>query len=79
MDSGKMKNKKDLENQDETSILNFGKTDKVTVIPNECSVQCSILVGKHVAYCMDCGKIYWEYKDKKIIKQLMNPFDEIED
>jgi len=39
----------------------------------------SILVGKHIAYCMDCGQILFEYSDKKIIKQLMNPYTNLEE
>jgi len=36
----------------------------------------SILVGEKCAYCMDCGQILLEYKDKKDFKRLMNPFGE---
>ena len=33
----------------------------------------SILVGKKCAYCMECGKILIEYKNKKDFYKLMNP------
>ena len=35
--------------------------------------QHSVLVGKKCAYCMDCGQILLEYKDKKHFYKLMNP------
>jgi len=38
--------------------------------------QHSILVGKKCAYCMDCGKILIEYKNKKDFYRLMNPLRE---
>ena len=31
----------------------------------------SILVGKKCAYCMECGQIIAEYKNKKIFMKLM--------
>ncbi len=46
---------------------------QIVVENNPCEINCSILVGKHCAYCMDCGQIYLEYSDKIIIKRLMNP------
>ena len=36
----------------------------------------SILVGITCAYCMDCGKILIEYKNKNDFKRLMNPFED---
>ena len=41
--------------------------------------QHSVLVGKKCAYCMDCGQILIEYKDKKHFYQLMNPLSIEED
>ena len=35
--------------------------------------QHSILVGKKCAYCMDCGQILIEYKNKEDFNRLMNP------
>lgn len=34
----------------------------------------SVLVGKKCAYCMNCGQILIEYKNKKDFYKLMNPF-----
>jgi hypothetical protein len=34
----------------------------------------SILVGVTCEYCMNCGKILIEYKNKNDFKRLMNPF-----
>ena len=39
----------------------------------------SICVGKKCAYCMNCGKILIEYKDKKYFHRLMNPFEEYDE
>jgi len=38
---------------------------------NPCEINHSILVGKHCAYCMDCGQIIIEYKNNKDFKKLM--------
>lgn len=46
---------------------------------NQVKYNHSICVGKKVAYCMDCGKIIIEYKNKEDFKKLMNPFEEDED
>lgn len=40
--------------------------------------QHSILVGDNCAYCMDCGKILIEYKNKDDFKKLMNPWEELD-
>lgn len=36
----------------------------------------SVLVGKKCAYCMNCGQILIEYKNKKHFYRLMNPINE---
>lgn len=36
----------------------------------------SICVGKKVAYCMDCGQILIEYKNKKDFYKLINPLND---
>ncbi len=36
----------------------------------------SILVGDKCGYCMECGQILIEYKNKNDFKRLMNPGEE---
>lgn len=34
---------------------------------------CKWIVGKYCLYCMDCGRIGLEYKNKKDFMKMMNP------
>ena len=40
--------------------------------PSNCN---SLLVGKKCIYCMECGRIVLEYKEKKDFTKLMNSFE----
>ncbi len=67
----------DTDNTEVTSITDF--MDDVVCINPQTGVEMnhhSILVGKKCAYCMECGQILIEYKDKEDFKKLMNPIDE---
>jgi len=39
----------------------------------------SVLIGKKMVYCMDCGKILLEYKNKKQFYNWLRSFETIGD
>ncbi len=52
-----------------TTIDNFG----LELFESKDGHHHSILVGSKCAYCMECGQIIIEYKNKNNFKRLMNP------
>lgn len=44
--------------------------------PNENGHQHSILIGKKCAYCMECGKILLEYKNKNDFYKWLRSFED---
>ncbi len=57
------------------NVTNQSECNSIEFLLNTNGHQHSILVGKKCAYCMECGQILIEYKDKKHFYKLMNPID----
>lgn len=59
------------------------KDDNMSIVtmlePTSKGHQHSILIGKKCAYCMDCGQILLEYKNKNHFKRWLKSFEELAD